>query len=182
MGDKKKRRREFPQDIQDLKDKPDIRTVSDEDWEEFELYYIDAVNSIEIPIDLTPRGILRVNAEVDQVYSRARFDAAEAKRRLDRYKGRLSNAQKQAKMGFKARKDLTVEDRDALVTTYLETQPLKGDKEPLYVLVERWQDRHTFMQAVLDNLSKKADKMLTGNGALKLDAQGRGDTGDADDE
>lgn len=180
---KKQRRGKFemPQAIKDLRDKPDIRTVADEDWDSFEDFYIKAVNSIRIPIDFTPRDILRVNAEVDRVYGLARFDAAESKKRLEKYKLKLSNAQKQAKLGFKKADGYTADDRDALVTTYLETAPLKGEKEPLYTLIERWQDRKIFMDAVIDNLLKKADKMLTGNGSLKLDARGRGDEGDTDE-
>ncbi|WP_422661665.1 hypothetical protein ACK8P5_26445 (plasmid) [Paenibacillus sp. EC2-1] len=179
----KKRRRDYPQEIKDLlKYKNDIRLVEDDEWEEFEDLYTRAVNSVVIPIDLTPRGITRINAEVDQIYSLARFDQAYAKRMLDKYKGRLANAHKQAKLGFKRTPGSTIEDRDALVTMYLETSPLKGDSEPLYVLVERWQDRQLFMSAVIDTLTRKSDRMITGNGALKLDAQGRGNGGDFGDD
>ncbi len=154
----------------------DIRTVSDKEWPEFEKHYIKAVNNITIPSDLGPRDILEINAEIDEVYSQARFDFAYAKQRLERYEQKLSNARKTMKLVFKKQRGQTNEDREAIITEYLETHALKGDSEPLYTLIERWRERYIFMEAVLDNLSKKADKMLTGNGALKLDAKGRGDT------
>lgn len=157
--------------------KLDIRRIKDDEWDDFEDYYIDKVNDIQVPVDLGPRDILRINAEVDDVYTEARFDYGFAKSELAYWEQRLSNAKKNSKLVFKKEKGQTNEDRDAIITTFLETKPLQGDKEPVYILVNRWSKRALFMESVIDNLLKKADKMISGNGALKLDAQGRGDTG-----
>jgi hypothetical protein len=170
---KKKQKRQIDEDI----GKIDIRKVTDEEWDDFEEYYIEAVQNIEVPTDLNARDILRINAEVDEVYSGARFDYGFAKKMSERYQVRLSNAKKQSKLVFSKQSGQTNEDREALILQFLETSPLKGDKEPLITLVERWRERELFMEAVIDNLVKKTDKMINGNGALKLDAQGRGDTG-----
>ncbi len=153
----------------------DIRKIKDDEWEDFEKEYIELVNDIEIPKDLKARDILKINAEIDEVYSHARFNYSYAKRQLHKYEQKLSNAKKTMKLVFQKERGQTNEDREAMIIQFLESQTLKGDKEPLYTLVNRWQDRLLFMEAVIDNLLKKGDKMLTGNGALKLDAQGRGD-------
>lgn len=171
--DKRKKKKQPDEDVKTL----DIRRVTDEEWDEFEDYYIEAVQDIRVPDDLTARDILRINAEVDEVYSLARFDYGYAKSMSTRYQQRLSNAKKQMKLVFKKEKGQTNDDRDAYINTFLDSSPLKGDKEPLYTLVERWTQREIFMEAVIDNLVKKTDKMINGNGALKLDAQGRGDIG-----
>jgi hypothetical protein len=120
---------------------------------------------------------LRINSQIDEVYSVARFDYAYCKKMSERYSTRLSNAKKQSKLVFTKQTGMIKEDRDALIIQYLEVKPLKGDKEPIILLVERWREREIFMEAVIDNLLKKSDKMVNGNGALKLDAQGRGDIG-----
>ena len=176
--------RDLPQDKQNKQkqqtssfQKKDIRHVTDDEWADFENYYIEKVNEIVIPEDLTPRDILEINAQIDEVYGEARFDYAFAKSQLAKWEQRLSNAKKNSKLIFTKMKGQTNEDREALITTFLETHALKGDPAPLYTLVERWTERALFMEAVIDNLLKKSDKMVNGNGALKLDAQGRGDVG-----
>lgn len=163
--------------VSDPVQKPNIKKVTDDEWEELEDYYVKEVQAIEVPQDLSARDILRINAEVDEIYSIARFDYAYAKKMSARYQQRLSNAKKQMRLVFTKTKGQTNEDREAYISTFLDSSPLKGDKEPLYTLVERWTEREIFMEAVIDNLLKKTDKMINGNGALKLDAQGRGEYG-----
>lgn len=157
--------------------KKDIRKIKDSEWSEFEDYYIEKVNEIEVPEDLEARDILIINSEIDEVYAEARFDYGFAKAQLQRWEQKLSNAKKSSKLIFKKGAGQTNEDRDALIITFLESNTLKGDPEPLFVLVDRWSERALFMEAVVDNLLKKSDKMVNGNGALKLDAQGRGEFG-----
>lgn len=170
---RKKKKQQHDEDEEKL----DIRTVTDEEWEDFEQYYIDAVQNISVPADLDASDILMINSQIDEVYSYARFDYSYAKKLSNRYQQRLSNARKTSKIIFQKTKGQTNEDRDALIAQFLESVPLQGDKEPLMILVERWQEREIFMEAVIDNLLKKSDKMVNGNGALKLDAQGRGEYG-----
>lgn len=172
--DKSKKRK---QQHDDDEERLDIRTVSDEEWEDFENQYIEAVQNIEVPADLDASDILLINSQIDEVYSFARFDYAYAKKMSQRYSQKLSNAKKTSKIIFKKERGQTNEDRDALIAQFLESMPLQGDKEPLFTLVDRWQEREIFMEAVIDNLLKKSDKMVNGNGALKLDAQGRGEYG-----
>lgn len=171
--DKRKKSERISEDVGKL----DIRTVTDAEWDEFEDYYIDAVQAIEVPADLDANDILYINSEIDEVYTRARFDYGYAKKMCKRYATRLSNAKKQLKLTFKKKQGQTADERDALILEFLDTGVLKGDKEPLMKLAERWEERAEFMDSVIDNLLKKSDKMVNGNGALKLDAQGRGDVG-----
>jgi hypothetical protein len=154
-----------------------IKKVKDAEWEEFEEFYVEAVQDIVVPADLDASDILLINSQIDEVYSLARFDYGYAKKMSQRYTQRLSNAKRQMKLVFKKQKGQTNEDRDALIIQFLDTMPLEGDDEPLFTLVERWQEREIFMEGVIDNLLKKSDKMVNGNGALKLDAQGRGEYG-----
>lgn len=153
----------------------DIRRVKDSDWKNYQKEYRKAIDQIEVPPDFKPNDILRINSLIDQIYAQARFDYAYAKRMVTRYNRRLGNAKKQLKLAFPKQKGQTVDEREALIAQFLETSPLEGDKEPLYTLIDRWEDRLIYMEAVLDVLTKLSDKMITGNGALKLDAQGRGD-------
>lgn len=157
-------------------DMPDIRTATRKDWRFIEDCYAEAVAQIQVPVDLDANDILRINGLVDSVYSQARFDYAIAKKMSKRYERRLANAKKTLKLTFKKEKGQTADDRDALITQYLLTIPLQGDKEPLLKLVEKWEEREIFMDAVLDNLTKISDRLINGNGALKLNSQGRGDT------
>lgn len=168
-----RRRKQLDIDFENL---PDIRNLKDDkEWIELEEMYIDAIGQINVPPDLKPNDILRINALIDEVYAQARFDYAETKKMTKRYDRRLSNAKKTLRLTFKKQAGQTADERDALIIQFLESMPLKGDKEPLMALVERWEEREIFMDAVIDNLQKITDKMINGNGALKLDAQGRGD-------
>ena len=159
----------------DFEDMPDIRDATRKEWRIIEDCYTEAISQIMIPVDLDANDILRINGLVDSVYSQARFDYAIAKKMSKRYERRLANAKKTLKLTFKKEKGQTNEDRDALITQFLLTMPLQGDKQPLFTLVEKWEEREIFMEAVLDNLTKITDKLINGNGALKLNSQGRGD-------
>lgn len=159
----------------DFENLPDIRTAKDKNWRIIEDTYTDAINQIEIPVDFDANDILRINSLVDQVYSQARFDYAIAKKMSKRYDRRLGNAKKTLKLTFKKERGQTADERDALIYQFLTTMPLPGDKEPIFTLVERWEEREIFMEAVIDNLNKITDKLINGNGALKLNSQGRGD-------
>jgi hypothetical protein len=155
---------------------PDIRRITTaKEWRKYEKIYREAISQIEVPPDLKPNDILRINALIDQIYAQARFDHAEAKKRIKRYERRLANAKKTLKLTFKKQAGQTADERDGLIIKFLETMPLQGDQEPIMTLIERWEEREIFMDAVIDNLLKITDKMINGNGALKLDAQGRGD-------
>ena len=154
---------------------PDIRTAKSKNWRIIEDMYTDAINQIEVPVDLDANDILRINSLIDQVYAQARFDYAVAKRMIKLYERRLGNAKKTLKLTFKKERGQTADERDALITQFLLTMPLQGDTEPIMTLVERWEEREIFMEAVIDNLNKISDKLINGNGALKLNAQGRGD-------
>ena len=154
---------------------PDIRKAKEKNWRIIEEMYTEAVSQIEVPVDLDANDILRINSLIDQVYAQARFDYAIAKKMFKRYERRLSNAKKTLKLTFKKERGQTAEEREALITQFLLTMPLQGDTEPIMTLVERWEEREIFMEAVLDNLNKISDKLINGNGALKLNAQGRGD-------
>ena len=168
-----KRKKQLDVDISAI---PDIRKIKTKrEWKKLENMYIEALSEITVPPDLRANDILRINALIDEVYSQARFDYSFAKARVKKYERRLANAKKTLKLSFKKEKGQTADERDALIMQFLETMPLKGDDEPLMTLVERWEEREIFMDAVIDNLTKITDKMINGNGALKLDAQGRGD-------
>jgi hypothetical protein len=172
----------MPKDEANQMEKPDIRKANDgKEWRLIEKYYQKKVKAIRVPHDLSPRGILRINAKIDRVYSEARFDAAFARERYEFFKEKYMLAKKQANLHFKQVKGITAEDREALVLTHLETTPLPGFNEPILTLVERWRKRKIFMDAVIDTLLQKSGMMINGNGALKLDAQGRGDV-EGDDE
>lgn len=173
MNRENRKRRSLDLDFESL---PDIRKIKTEkEWKEVEEFYQEAVSQIQIPTDFKANDILRINALVDEVYAQARFDYAVTKQHIKRYERRLANAKKTLKLTFKKQPGQTADERDALIIQYLETMPIKGDTEPLFVLIERWEWREVFMEAVIDNLTKITDKLINGNGALKLDSQGRGD-------
>lgn len=162
--------------------KPDIRLCEDgKPWKRFERYYQNAVRDIVVPHDLDARGITDINSQIDEVFTEARFDYAFAKSKYDHFERKYMLAQKQGSLTFRAydpkSPKLTAEDRKALMMTHLDTHPLPGMKEPITTLIDRWEQRKTFMDAVIATLKSKQEMMITGNGALKLEAQGRGDVG-----
>lgn len=156
-----------------------ITTMSKEEWQTIEKRYQKAVRAIVVPDDLDPVRILQVNADIDEVYSIARFHYSKAKSKLKYYEGKLARYQKTAKLGFsKAKREtgVTEKDLEALVIQQLESAPLPGDKKPIFEIIDMWTERKLFLEAVIDTLLRKSGMMINGNGALKLDAQGRGES------
>lgn len=159
----------------DMADMPLITIANDREWEEIQEMYSEALSCVSIPVDLDANDILRINSLVDQIYGQARFDHAHSKIMLKKYDRDLSNAKKTLRLTFKKERGQTADEREALIYEFLTTKPLPGHKEPIFTLVNRWEEREIFMEAVIDNLNKITDKLINGNGALKLNAQGRGD-------
>ncbi len=140
-----------------------------------EKFYEEKVRDIIIPDDLDPRKILRILSQIDRVFNHARFDYAYAKRRFKRADAALGRATKTTRFLFKKGQGYSKEDLDALVILHLENTPLPGFTEPIYKEIDKWRGRMIFLDAVIDQLNRKSGKLINGNGALKLDAQGRGD-------
>jgi hypothetical protein len=148
----------------------DVRfPLTDTQWEKVEEYYINAVKSIALPEDPTSKDIMRLNAEIDMLYTEARFDQGFLAAKLDQVKRQLSDARKTVYEEIKnlARND---KERDALGTQWLEENPHPEYGVSIMVVYDAITRRKEFMDAVVSILKSKADKLIVDSAAMKLEA------------
>lgn len=149
----------------------DIRKpMKQSDWEVIEEYYFDAVADIQIPADIDASDLMRISSELSAVFTYARFDYMYVKRQYEKIKRQMKRAEKQAYMAIKnlGKND---KEREGLINKYLEDNNLFGYPVTMYDAVDIYEERAFFMEAVLDDLKDKSAKLITGNGALKLDVE-----------
>lgn len=139
-------------------------------WEEYEEYYFDALKDIQIPEDIDASDLMRISSELSAIFTYARFDYMYIKRHYEKLKRQMKRAEKQAYMAVKAlgKND---KEREGLVNKYLEDNMLFGYPVTMYDAIDIYEERAFFMEAVLDDLRDKSAKLITGNGALKLDVE-----------
>jgi uncharacterized protein YozE (UPF0346 family) len=146
------------------------RPMSKDDWEEIEQWYVDAVNSIVIPEDIDPEDLIQLNYQLSKLYTKARFDYMYIKRQYEKLKRQMKRAEKQA---YLAVKNLGKNDkeRESLICKYLEDNKLYGYPVNMYDAIDIYEERALFMEAVLDDIKDKSGRLISNNGALKLDAE-----------
>lgn len=137
-------------------------------WGDMEDYYLQAVQSIKIPDEPETRDLLQISAELDRVYTEAKFDAAFISRRLKTAQRQLADARKTV---YNQIKDAAKNDkeRDALGTEWLEQNSLPGYTAPIMQYVDQFVERDEFMDAVVSTLKAKSDRLIILASALKLE-------------
>ncbi|MNQ62233.1 hypothetical protein D3C85_765720 [compost metagenome] len=143
--------------------------MTGQQWQEVEDYYIEETSAIEIPDDLNPATLAGLNADVAKLFTQARFDYAFIKRQYEKIKRQFKRAEKQAYMAIK---DMGKNDkeREGLINKYLEDNKVFNHPVTIYDAVDIYEDRVLFMEAVIDDIREKGNRIVTFNAALKLDA------------
>lgn len=149
----------------------DVRKpMKKQDWEEIEDYYSEAVSDIQIPEDVDANDLIQLNYELSLLFTKARFDYMYIKRHYEKLKRQMKRAEKQAYMAIK---DMGKNDkeRDGLINKYLEDNPMFGYPITMYDAIDIYEERAFFMEAVLDDIKDKSGRLISDNGALKLDVE-----------
>jgi hypothetical protein len=140
------------------------------DWEKIEDAYAEAVNDIVVPEDVDGQDLVALNSQLSEVFTKARFDYMYFKRQLEKIKRQLKRAEKQAYMAVK---DLGKNDkeREGLINKYLEDNKVFNYPISIYDAYDIMEERAFFMEAVLDDIKDKSGRIISDNGALKLDVE-----------
>ena len=149
----------------------DVRKpMKKEEWDKVEDYYVETVNDIEIPYDIDPQDLIDLNHKLSKLYTKARFDYMYIKRQYEKIKRQLKRAEKQAYMAVKAlgKND---KEREGLINKYIEDNNMFGYPVTMYDAYDIYEDRAFFMEAVLDDIRDKSGRLISNNGALKLDSE-----------
>lgn len=149
----------------------DVRTpMKSTEWEEIEDYYADKANDIVVPEDIDAQDLIDLNHKLSKLYTEARFDYMYIKRQLEKLKRQMKRAEKQAYMAVK---DLGKNDkeREGLINKYLEDNKVFGYPVSMYDALDIYEGRAFYMEAVLDDIKDKTGRIISDNGALKLDAE-----------
>lgn len=161
------------------------RTFTRSEWEKIEEWLIEEINKIVIPDRVTPEIIQQLNAQIDKLTVPVMWLYALTKRNYESLTMDRKNAERQVYLlvkdeigpdGKPTGKKRTEKETEAHITQYLNTTPLqKADgtsmPAPIYVMEKSAMERFVFMQAVVDMLKQKSDKLITDLGAIKVEAQ-----------
>lgn len=156
------------------------RTFSKAEWEQIEEYLINALNSIAVPEHVTPEDIQQLNAALDKLSASVMWLYAVTKRAYEGIQMDRKNAEKQVYMlvrdavddqGKPTGKKRTEAEIAAATTEYLNSTPINGYPQPIYVMEKAAMERYVFMQAIVDTMKQKSEKMITDLGAIKLEVQ-----------
>lgn len=149
----------------------DVRKpMKKEDWELVEDYYVEEVNQIHLPEDIDPSDLIDLNQRLSKLYTKARFDYMYIKRQYEKIKRQLKRAEKQAYMAVKAL-GKNEKEREGLINKYLEDNKMFGYPVTMFDALDIYEERAFFMEAVLDDIKDKSGRLISDNGALKLDAE-----------
>lgn len=147
----------------------DIRKpMSASEWRKLEDYYISELQAIAIPEDASTVELREINARLSRLYSQARFDYAFVKRQYERVKRQLKRAEREAYLAVKD-SGKNEKEREALVQKYLEENKLYGYPVNLYDALDICEERVLFLEAVMDELKDRHERMITLNALLKLE-------------
>lgn len=150
------------------------------EWAIREKEYSDSIDSIVFPFDPDDVDITNLNAMIDQCYSIAKIEQAIYTRLYEKMHLKRKNSEIEAYLIVKRTqpKDangnapkITEGEMKALVVEYLGHTPVDTTQFTIYQLEEMAQDRRIYMDAILDILRQKSDKLITNSGALKLGVQ-----------
>jgi len=146
------------------------KPMASSDWQALEGWYIDVIKELDISDDVNPSDLLILNSRISKLYTQARFDFAYIKRFAEKLKRQLKRAERQA---YLAVKDIGKNDteRQSLVTKFLEENKVFNYPVCIYDAIDIYEDRLEFIEAVIDDIKSKAERLITINGALKLDAE-----------
>ncbi len=155
--------------------------MTQDEWKAKEKSYQARVTAIVIPPDVTPQQIIAIQAEIDPLYAEARIDLAKTKRTYDRVKRDIKNYEKMVGLNLKQMvsdpaipkelKPSNEKERDAWCIDYIKRTHLPGYNIDIYIAMNIAEERHVFIEAVVDILKEKADRLITDVACLKMDAE-----------
>lgn len=157
-----------------------------DEWQQREQEYMNSVNSINIPFEPDDVDLTNINAMIDQVYSIAKIETAIYTRLYEKFYRRRKNSETEVYVIVKRNipKDAhgnpqkkTEAEIKALGIEYLTTAKVDQTNYNIYQMLEMAEDRRVFMDAVIDILKQKSDKLITDSGALKMAIQLSGNYG-----
>lgn len=167
---------------------PIAQNYTDAQWSQREEEYKRSVNSISIPFEPDDIDITSINAMIDQVYTIAKIECAIYDRLCEKLNRQRKNSETEVYLIVKRSLPVdangnpekrTETEMKALGAEFLTTHVAQGygtTNLTIYQLLDMAENRKVFMEAIVDILSKKSDKLITDSGALKLAVQlsGRG--------
>lgn len=164
---------------------PIAQKYTDLEWTQREEQYKNSVSSIVLPFEPDDVDINAINAMIDQVYTIAKIEYAIYDRLFEKLTRQKKNSETEVyliiKRGLPVDANGNPEKRTetemkALGANFLLNHIVDGTSYTIYQLLDMAETRKVFMEAIIDILNKKSDKLITDSGALKLAVQlsGRG--------
>lgn len=140
--------------------------ADDEDFKEKAAYYLDRLERLVVPAQISEGAIKTLNAELDALFTEAAFDYAacesdylDIQRKIEIVRKTVidgSNEQARVAAGYLAARSFEEED---------------GTTVNLFVLESVFMRRFKFMQAVVNVIANKSGNLLSDVGVLKIEGQ-----------
>lgn len=148
------------------------RTYTDSQWQLKEDWYVQQVQSINIPASPGPADLANVACAIERVLSIARLDMSYVEQNYNRFQllVKLQESILYTGLGSIQGMKLTVAERESYVKAHLNKDPYNGGTLTLYQLREKSDARYVFLKGVIAALIDKKDLLITHSSAIKAEA------------
>lgn len=141
--------------------------MSDQSWSDVVKSYMERIQLLQIPIDPTPAIINQLISNIDALYMDMQFNYASLISQFDYVNTTIMTKKK---LYYLAAKDQgrNEKEREAIIYQRIAEEPIGDYLEPFDALADL-KSRGRLMELLLKILSKRADRLITSLGALKLE-------------
>lgn len=149
-----------------------VRAYTDSQWQLKEDWYVQQVQSINIPVSPGPADLANVACSIERVLSIARLDMSYIEQSYNRFQllVKLQESILYTGLGTIQGMKLTVAERESYVKAHLNSSGWDGGALTLYQLREKSDARYVFMKGVISALIDKKDLLITHSSAIKAEA------------
>lgn len=144
------------------------------EWKDREDYYVNILDSLNIPESPTVKDVLNLTSNLDKLYTEASFELAILKRKESRISIDLKNAEAKAfnivkQQQLTAGTKITEKEATGLVKTFLENNNIEGYNKDIYSLFKAVMDRLIFAESVVRVIAEKKASIISATAMLKIE-------------
>lgn len=139
--------------------------MAENTWSEKMKTYEREVSAIKVPQEPDRSDLTRLESQLDQIYTKARFDLARAKYTFER----MVRLWKDTKTESYLLAEGTQKEREALSITYARKRKVGDSDMTIEDALNIAEERYFFMEAVADTLRAKHNSLVIALGSAKLD-------------
>jgi hypothetical protein len=152
------------------------RSYTSSQWQLKEDWYVNKVQSINIPLSPSPADLANTANDIETALSTARLDMAFIKQGYDKFSMLYKIQEKIVYTDLQNYNivnpgaKLTVPEKESYVAKIMKNTPWNNGKLTLFDLLQESTNRYTFMDGVIKTLCDKKDLLITHSSVIKAEA------------